>query len=410
MTTKISDTIDLELPQPYEILESIGEGTFAKVFKAKDVIADKIVAAKVLLPAKRQPNLMARFNQEWEIIQKLNAVQNVIKVFSKGMCSWGSTETVFFTMELIEGGSLGKKLKEEKTSFHREQAMKIIKDLSTALEKAHNFIDDKNTQGIVHRDVKPDNILLEFDANGEIARAILTDFGIAKVVGNNELQLTRSPQGSLPYMAPEQLTDFNNITNAIDTYALAVTFFEMLVGTDNFDKMRGIEKDCLKPVPPLSKTMVNCPSYQFFDGVLIKATADKKEDRYQDINAFYKALDEANKKAKQYEERQELASKIIGLVQELKYNAICEEPKEYEIVLTLLDMAIKYLPNYDKALVLKSELYMQGYNNASDETKKECIAFLRRIVNDPSIKSDSKLTLKIIGFIAEKSKDSHNVK
>ncbi len=197
---------------PYRILELIGQGGMAAVYRAYQPAVDRMVAIKVLLePRAPDPSLIRRFEHEARIIAQLEH-RHIVPVYDFGQ----DDDLLYLVMRYMRAGTVSDLLKFG--PLMNGPAGSILEDVSSALDYAHG-------QGIVHRDIKPNNILVD----GE-GRAYLTDFGLAKTL-DASLDLTRSgsPMGTPAYMAPEQVTG-DPVSPRTDIYSLGVTLYEMATG------------------------------------------------------------------------------------------------------------------------------------------------------------------------------------
>lgn len=211
----------------YRLDEKIGAGGFGAVFKGTHLSLDRRVAVKVFRPAPGNDTSEAveRFRREGISASRVNH-PNAVAVLDSGVSTDG---IAYLVMELLDGHSLGQELRlNGKLPLGRCAA--ILKPLCDVLETAHS-------QGIIHRDIKPDNIFLHQSPEGEVVKVV--DFGIAKMLGentlgnSNELTLTGSFVGTPLYMSPER---FNRqpFDGRADVYSVAVLAFEMLCGRPPF--------------------------------------------------------------------------------------------------------------------------------------------------------------------------------
>ncbi len=273
MTTGHSSLIGKKLGK-FEIRSMLGQGGMATVYLAYQADIDRQVAVKVLPPHPGQdPQFMERFQQEARTIARLQH-PHILPVFEFGV----DNGILFLVMPYVAGGSLKDLM--IKARLSPEQVVKIIENIGSAVDYAHR-------QGIVHRDIKPDNILL--DAEGY---PTLTDFGIAKMLESN-VQFTASGGflGTPAYMAPEQGRGIKDIDGRADIYALGVLAFEMLTGRHPYSAetpMMVMFKHVSDPVPSLLEVTSQYPAA--VDLVLQKALAKNREDRYQTAGEFAKAL------------------------------------------------------------------------------------------------------------------------
>jgi tRNA A-37 threonylcarbamoyl transferase component Bud32 len=222
----------------FEILEPIARGGMGEVYKARQVILNRLVAfKKILKDHHTDPQDLARFRVEAEAAARLQH-PNIVPVYQVG----GQDETLYLAMELVAGGSLAKELAGSPQPARRAAA--LVETLARAIHHAHE-------QGIVHRDLKPANVLLAADATPKIA-----DFGLAKRLDANDgLTATNAILGTPSYMAPEQADrKFGSIGPATDVYALGAILYEMLTGRVPFKAEKAVETLLLviheEPVPP----------------------------------------------------------------------------------------------------------------------------------------------------------------
>jgi serine/threonine protein kinase len=207
----MTDLIGKRLGQ-YQILEEIGRGGMAVVYKAYQPSLDRYVAVKVLLPQLSQdPELLQRFNREARSAAMLQH-PSIIRVYDVGQ----EKGVHYLVMDYLSGPSLAVRLKRE-GALDSHVALAILQDVGDALDQAH-------AQGVIHRDVKPSNIL--FSADG---RAILSDFGIAKPLADSRLTQTGTTVGTPAYMSPEQV-EGRTVDGRSDLYSLGIVLYEMLTG------------------------------------------------------------------------------------------------------------------------------------------------------------------------------------
>jgi serine/threonine protein kinase len=197
---------------PYHILEMIGRGGMATIYKAYQPSTDRLVAVKVLLDSRTEdPHVVRRFEHEAHVIAGLEH-RHIVPVYDFGQ----EKDLLYLVMRYMRAGTVSDLLR--RGSLTPADAACILQDVAAALDYAHQ-------QGVIHRDIKPNNILV--DAQGH---SHLTDFGLAKVLGES-LELTRSGAsiGTPAYMAPEQVAD-DPISPRTDIYALGVMLYEMTTG------------------------------------------------------------------------------------------------------------------------------------------------------------------------------------
>jgi len=205
----------------YDVIAKIAEGGMGAVFKARSRLTGEIVAIKVLPPATaKNPVLIKRFEQEYKAAA---AMEHPHVVRAIDFCGTGPSP--FLVMEYVDGESLGARIEREGAMLE-DQAIRIIAQVCQGLHKAHK-------QKLIHRDVKPDNILLTADGTAK-----LTDLGLVKDA-DNELNLTKTGRGlgTPNYMAPEQFRDAKNADVRCDVYSLGATLYTLVTGEVPFGKV-----------------------------------------------------------------------------------------------------------------------------------------------------------------------------
>lgn len=201
----------------HEVLGSIGRGGMAEVYKGRHTRLDRTVAIKVLAPSlASEMDFQQRFENEARAVAALKH-PNIVQIFD-----FGELEGTFYmVMEYIGGPSLAQYLKEQGAlPFHT--VTQWVADIAAALDHAH-------AQGLIHRDVKPSNVMLDTQDPAHY-RAVLTDFGIAKLVSRVGAATQTGLVGTLDYMAPEQIRASTDIDARADVYALGVMTYQMLTG------------------------------------------------------------------------------------------------------------------------------------------------------------------------------------
>lgn len=249
--------------QGYRIEKTIGEGGMATAYLAVQESLGRLAVLKVLNTSRRDSKEnVERFLNEGRIVASLNH-PNIITIYDIGIAE----DFMYISMEYIEGGDLRTRLK---SSISAKEAVEIIKKICSGLDVAHR-------KGIVHRDVKPGNIL--FRKNGE---PLLTDFGIAKrLTMDQDLTSTGVFLGSPNYMAPEQAED-GPIDGRADIYALGVIFYEMLTGQKPYRSDSVIDvivQHKQSPVPALPE------EYQLYQPLLNLMMAKNRKNRFRDASS-----------------------------------------------------------------------------------------------------------------------------
>ena len=248
----------------YSIVERLGSGGFATVYRALDDESQTDWAIKVLHDHAAATDDLKRFERERTTMQALRH-DNIVSVRSHGETEEGSHYTV---LEYVGGGSVRDRIKAN-GSVHWGEALAIGVQISAALDIAHR-------SGVLHRDVKPANILLDGDT------AKLTDFGIARLVGQSAVTAAQSIIGTLAYTPPEL---FHNkaFDGRGDIYQLGVTLYEMLLGRAPFtsaaseNKATIIRRILENPAPPLAQFDIPIELSDLLDEVLAKESADRPQ-------------------------------------------------------------------------------------------------------------------------------------
>lgn len=265
----------------FEILEKVGQGGMGAVFRARQINMDRVVALKILPPhlAKDQA-FKQRFLREARLSAKLNHL-NIINGIDCGEAG-GYT---FFAMEFVDGYSVHKLLRDRKP-IELEECYRIVRQIADALVYA-------NKNGLVHRDIKPDNIMI---AQGGTAK--LCDLGLAKKEeSSEEASLTQSGQavGTPHYIAPEQARGLTNVDTRADLYSLGATFYHMLTGRPPFDGTSSaviMAKHLTEEAPSVCQLNPEVP--ETWGQVVSKMMAKAPEDRYANPEELIADLEAAH--------------------------------------------------------------------------------------------------------------------
>ena len=256
----------------YRIISQIGKGGMATVFKAYQPSLDRYVAIKVLPPyyAEQDETFLKRFRQEAKAIASLRH-PNILIVLDYGELE----RTTYLVMEFVEAGTLAAQMGRP---IAPAQMARIVGQVAGALNYAHQ-------EGVVHRDIKPSNILLP-----KPDWPLLTDFGLAKIVGGTQLTQSGTVAGTPAYMSPEQGRG-EKVDHRSDIYSLGIVLYEMATGVVPFQAetpMAVIVKHIIDPLPlPRSKT----PELsEGIERVILRALAKDPADRFQDVGQLAEAL------------------------------------------------------------------------------------------------------------------------
>ena len=260
----------------YEVQDYVGRGAMGVVFRAYHEGLARMGAVKELQVLAPDPDASARFQREAQAIAQMRH-PNILNVFD-----FGEYEGVpYMIVEFVPGGSLQERLKQE-PALRRETVVKLLRGIAAALDYAHGL-------GVVHRDVKPANVLLGKDEN-----PILADFGLAKLLAASSVKtMSGAPIGTPAYMAPEQVVG-GAIGPASDRYALATMAYEMLAGTVPFEGDNVLEVLYAhvhrQPPPASGRNAELAPSV---DAVLERGLAKDPEKRWETAATMVDALEAA---------------------------------------------------------------------------------------------------------------------
>jgi serine/threonine protein kinase len=264
----------------YHILEQLGEGGMAVVYKAFDTRLEREVAIKVVrrkaFPEEKIERILKRFEQEAKALAKLNHA-NIIPIIDSGE----EDGTPYLVMGYIPGGTLKEQLRGKPIPW--QEAAQLLAPIARALAYSHK-------KGIVHRDIKPSNILIT-----EENELMLTDFGIARVLQSEEtvdLTGTGMGVGTPEYMAPEQGLG-HKVDHRADIYALGIVLYEMVTGRKPFradTPMAVVIKQINDPLPRPTQFTPKLPKE--VEQILLKALAKDPANRYQNMGEVATALEE----------------------------------------------------------------------------------------------------------------------
>lgn len=270
----------------YKIQSLIGTGGMAAVYLAKDLILDRLVAIKVLrLDFRQNDDAMRRFRRE-----ALSATQlthpNIVGVYDVGQ----SQEMNYIVMEYVEGTDL-KDYVRQRGALHPIEAVRIMMQIVSAIAAAHQ-------NRIIHRDIKPQNILIDREGNVKI-----TDFGIAVALSDTSLTQTNTLLGSVHYLSPEQARG-GMATIQTDIYALGIVLYELLTGRVPFDGESPVSialKHFQDPLPSVVNPKAMVP--QSLENIVLKATAKDPMNRYRSCYEMFQDLKTCLDSTRLYEKK-----------------------------------------------------------------------------------------------------------
>ena len=272
-------------PQPfagYEIIEELGRGGMGVVYRARAKSDGSLVALKVVLPAiASSPDDLARFVREASIVKELSHPHIV------PFRDLGHTDgQLFFVMDLVPGIDGQAVLRQHDGPLPVARAINIVCQLLEALSAAHR-------KGYVHRDVKPSNLLIEARPDGDFVW--LADFGLARAYQASKLSgltMTGNIGGTLPYMAPEQITHYRDVTPAADQYSAAATLYHLLTKRHPYDFPKEVARQLLmilqEPPRPIQQHRAELSNK--LAAVIHKALARSPAERFTDVESFHATL------------------------------------------------------------------------------------------------------------------------
>ena len=290
--------MDKLIANRYQLLECVGQGGMADVYKAMDTILNRVVAIKILRgDLADDPMTLLRFQREASAASKLSH-PNVVDVYDVGE----SEGKHYIVMEYVRGRTL-KQLIAQRGALHLDEAVDIMLQLTSAVAMAHE-------KHIIHRDIKPQNVLVKDDGTVKI-----TDFGIAVAHGSVQLTQHHTVMGSAHYLAPET-TRGEAPTTAVDIYALGIVFYELLSGSVPFQGSNPTEiavKHLRERMPYIRDFNPTIP--QSVENIILKATAKKVSERYASVEEMREDLLECRQPHMRDVERIQLDDDMITSVQ-----------------------------------------------------------------------------------------------
>ena len=247
----------------YEVLERIGAGGMAIVYKAKDILLNRVVTIKVLREQfVTDEDFIRRFRREAQSAASLSH-PNIVSIYDVGK----DGDTEYIVMEYVEGRNL-KELIREYAPLSTDQAINLARQITGAIQNAHEH-------HIIHRDIKPHNILVTAEGHAKV-----TDFGIARAVSSATVTHTGDIVGSVHYLSPEQAKGIQSNEQS-DIYSLGIVLYELLTGKVPYDGETPITI-ALKHLQqqPVLPSKLNPRIDKEFEAVIMRAIAKSPEQRY----------------------------------------------------------------------------------------------------------------------------------
>ncbi len=261
----------------YTIIRMLGKGGMGEVYQARNELAEQTVALKVVSPeVMRTQGMRERFLEEARVMSRMRH-PNVVQLYS----FFEEGNRLFMAMEFIAGRSLEELLDERPLEW--QEAVNITREVLKGLAYAHGL-----PEPVVHRDIKPDNVLLGDDGSVRII-----DFGVARAMDRAKMTKTGAAVGTYEYMSPEQVRG-QEVGPAADVYAMGITLYKMLSGVVPFPQATDGGYECMraqveKAPPPLREFREGIP--EWLERALNCALAKEVEDRFADAQEMLVALD-----------------------------------------------------------------------------------------------------------------------
>lgn len=302
----------------YRVLEPLGRGGMAQVYRAYHPQLDRYVAIKVLRSdLVEEQEFLTRFRREAQSVANLRH-PNIVQIHDFDV----QEDVYYMVMELLEGDTLKAQLTQYRAKGERlplGEIARIMLDVLSGLAYAHD-------EGIIHRDIKPANIMVS-----RRGQAVVTDFGIAQIIGSTQFTVSGALMGTLSYMAPEQGLE-GRTSKQSDLYSTGIVLYEMLTGRPPFDAdtpLAILMKHVNDPLP-LPRT-INPDLPEPFEQILLKALSKDPQDRYANAGELAKAIRAAS------------AANRIEIPEQISFAAVSEVDHSNEAVAVFSGEDIKQI-------------------------------------------------------------------
>ena len=265
----------------YEIIEKVGIGGMAIVYKAKDIYLKRIVAVKVLKEQYLEDReFIKKFVIEAQSVANLNN-QNIVKIYDVGQHIENEKTFNYIVMEYIKGKTLNELIKDN-GKLNSNAVVSISKQIANALDCAHKH-------HIIHRDIKPHNIIIDENLNVKV-----TDFGIARIATSSTITYTSSVLGTVHYISPEQAKG-KFIDEKSDIYSLGVVMYEMITGRVPFDTDNAVGIAMQHINEPLVEPIRLVPNMELWlNAIIVKCMEKDSENRFESAESLIRALEDKN--------------------------------------------------------------------------------------------------------------------
>ncbi len=355
----------------YDIQRELGHGGFATVYLAENRMLGTPVALKVLEPSlAKDEKVIRRFQGEARHAARLNH-PNIVRIL--GFEEFNGR--FFITMDYVQGTDLQKHLQEGLVSL--KNVVKIIKQIGSALDYAHE-------KGLIHRDVKPSNILLERDGTAK-----LTDFGIVRAIEGTTLTPTGAMMGTAVYMSPEQ-SKGEKLDGRSDIYSLAVVAYELMTNQTPFSGETPAVI-CVKHIqePPPAPSSLHPRASGAIEAVLLKALAKDVDTRYQSGEELGEALETA-------------VNEVTGNKFDNSYEQACalQASRQFADALHEMEILVTIQPDYkdvaERIVQIKnSQRQQSSYDEMSQQWESAQTLAAEILVADPDFPDEKRLLQRI---------------